>query len=77
MSNPKAARVPRPSAWTEAKELREKIAARLGLFRASTPEMEPYLPEWLRNAHKLQKEFFEKYGYFPDSTADIAEDRRR
>jgi|tagenome__1003787_1003787.scaffolds.fasta_scaffold8695516_1 predicted DNA-binding antitoxin AbrB/MazE fold protein len=32
---------------------------------------------WLEEARKLQEELRAKYGTFPDSTPQIAEDRRR
>jgi len=39
--------------------------------------VEEDVPEWLCSARALRQQLFEKYGYFPDSAIDIAEDRRR
>jgi predicted DNA-binding antitoxin AbrB/MazE fold protein len=33
--------------------------------------------EWLERVKKRRKEIFEREGYLPDSTIDIAEDRTR
>jgi predicted DNA-binding antitoxin AbrB/MazE fold protein len=33
--------------------------------------------EWLERVSKRQAEIFQREGFFPDSTLDIAEDRRR
>ena len=39
--------------------------------RKETPE------EWLARVRKRQEEIFKRQGYLPDSTLDIAEDRKR
>lgn len=44
-------------------------------------EFEPVDPidveAWMATAAALREELFQKHGLFPDSTIDIAEDRRR
>ncbi len=46
-----------------------------------TINVQPIEPEdiktWLARVLELQRELFERHGYLPDSTPDIAEDRMR
>jgi predicted DNA-binding antitoxin AbrB/MazE fold protein len=39
-------------------------------------QVEDVLP-WLAEVKELRRQLFERHGYLPDSTADIAEDRLR
>jgi predicted DNA-binding antitoxin AbrB/MazE fold protein len=47
------------------------------LIEPSVQPQAPEPPEWLARAQAHQREFVAKYGYLPDSTPLIAEDRRR
>lgn len=35
------------------------------------------LLKWWQEVSELREQLFKKYGYFPDSALDVAEDRRR
>lgn len=54
-------------------ELRENERVRLSV----EPVARPDLLAWLDDVRQLQAKLVAKHGTFPDSTADIAEDRRR
>ncbi len=41
------------------------------------PAHESSLAQWIKEIKALQEEFVKKHGLLPDSTPDIAEDRRR
>lgn len=46
--------------------------------RLSIQPVEPTdVKSWLANVQEMQKRIIAERGYFPDSTLDIAEDRRR
>jgi predicted DNA-binding antitoxin AbrB/MazE fold protein len=54
-------------------ELKENERVRLSV----EPVARPDVLEWLADVQKFQAELIAKYGVFPDTTADIAEDRLR
>jgi predicted DNA-binding antitoxin AbrB/MazE fold protein len=47
------------------------------IVEPDAPAATPEPPEWLAQAQAHQREFVAQYGYLPDSTPLIAEDRRR
>jgi predicted DNA-binding antitoxin AbrB/MazE fold protein len=58
----------------EPVDLPENERVQLEIVKLS-PETD--IPAWLERARELQQRLFQRHGYFPDSTLDIAEDRAR
>jgi predicted DNA-binding antitoxin AbrB/MazE fold protein len=54
-------------------DLQEEQRVRLSIEPTGKPTPE----EWLERVKQHHAAFVEKYGYLPDSTPDIAEDRMR
>jgi len=57
----------------EPVDLKENQEVRISV----EPTAKPDARQWLQQVDKLRNELREKYGIFPDSTSDIAEDRLR
>jgi predicted DNA-binding antitoxin AbrB/MazE fold protein len=57
----------------EPVNLQEEQRVRLSIEPTEKEKLEP----WLERVRKRQEEIFQRQGFLPDSTVDVAEDRMR